>query len=149
MGFEIADEGSHIEVRLDGFVSIDEVRAHFSHLTALLEEQRRCLGRARVIMDTSSAQTQSAEVAQLMRSGTGRIYADDDRVAVIATSSLLKVQIKRVLPIECSQRLPRMRRRASPQDHVIKESSAKMSVLKLRLHTVWKLIRTAALVLRI
>lgn len=97
MGFQITDKGSHLEVAMQGFVSVDETRQHFARLSALLAKQRARLGLARVVVDTSLSQAQSPEVASLLRENTSRLYEDRDRVAVYVSSPLLRMQIRRVL----------------------------------------------------
>jgi len=86
-----------------GHWTVPLVRSHFRELGRLVESMRRDTGQVLVLVDLSRAAVQDDDVAAEVHAGVQRVYAPQDRVALIVRSSLVKAQMRRVARIETSQ----------------------------------------------
>lgn len=78
-----------------GHWTVTLVRSHFDELARLIEDMRRKTGRALVLVDLCRAAVQDDPVAAEVAAGIDRVYAPQDRVAVIVPSPLVKAQMLR------------------------------------------------------
>ena len=93
----INDDGTTIRIEGKGFYDEAETRAHFDTLARLIANRRRAGRQVKALVDLREAATQAAGTAQLIAGETNRIYcAPSDRVAIVVSSLLLKLQLKRV-----------------------------------------------------
>lgn len=107
----LADEG-HISispvddqgiVRLVGYGtwSIEYMNRHFRELDPIVAAARMRVRSVMVLADLREAPVQSPDVAEIINIGTRRLYRDGDRIAIVVQSSLVKLQMKRV--VDCAQ----------------------------------------------
>jgi hypothetical protein len=86
-----------VKVRGSGFWSVSQVKAHFaSYMDSLSELHRRGL-KLSIIVDLRESAAQSREVSDVLHSIGLDIYRPDDRIAMVVASSLVKMQMRRVL----------------------------------------------------
>jgi MFS superfamily sulfate permease-like transporter len=78
------------------FHSRAEFVEHFETLTRLVQEARRSGHGARFILDLRDAPVLSAETAEVVRSANMKLYRGSDRVAMVITSQLLRIQARRM-----------------------------------------------------
>ncbi len=80
-----------------GLFTALEVASHLDELAKIVREQRAARRKVRALIDLRDAGTQTNAIATTISEATRRIYHDpSDRVAIIVSSSLLKMQLKRV-----------------------------------------------------
>ena len=93
----IDDDGTMIRVTGGGFFAEDEVHRHFDALAAIIAQRRRLGRRVKALIDLRKAATQSIGVTRIIAEATDRLYSDpSDRVAIIVSTMLLKLQFERV-----------------------------------------------------
>ncbi|WP_375383348.1 hypothetical protein [uncultured Sphingomonas sp.] len=93
----IDDSGSVIRIVGEGFFAEDEVRRHFGTLASIFARRRQSARQVKVVIDLRGAVTQSMSVTRIIAEATNRLYSDpSDRVAIIVSSTLLKLQFERV-----------------------------------------------------
>jgi hypothetical protein len=80
-----------------GLFSIEQVEAYFTHYRRLAERMRRERGAVRVLADLREAAVQSVEVAGYVRDRGEGLRREEDRFAVVLASSLVKLQMRRVV----------------------------------------------------
>jgi hypothetical protein len=85
----------HLFVSGDGLATLMEAQQHFRDLSALLARERKRGVGARVLVDLRAGSSESEEVRAHVTKAMAAIYRDDDRVAIIVASTLLKFQIQR------------------------------------------------------
>lgn len=78
-----------------GSWTMRQIDEHFAQLTLLLARQRERAGQVLVLVDLTNADVQPPEVIHRIRQATTQLYCDQDRVAVIVRTSLLKLQMRR------------------------------------------------------
>lgn len=78
-----------------GLWPVEHVERHFRDLERELRAMRVRAGFARVLVDLAEAQVQTTEAAAMLNHWTGRIYRMRDEVAVVCTSTLLAMQLRR------------------------------------------------------
>ena len=94
---QIIDDGAIIRVIGKGFYTEDGVREHFANLSRVVASRRRAGRQVKALADLRQAATQSATTARMITEATQRLYSDpSDRVAVVVSSVLLKLQLERV-----------------------------------------------------
>jgi hypothetical protein len=96
VSFTIEDRGDHLYVHGRLLASVQDALQHFRDLSAELGNMRRSGRPVRVFVDLRDCLTQSAEVAEIIKQRTKTIYRPGDRVAILAASSILKLQLKRI-----------------------------------------------------
>lgn len=95
--FAIAtDEAGIVSVVASGFWSADDLEGHFADLKTAVERARAQFGQVRVLVDLRASQVQSQEVFHQLRDRTGAIYRERDRIAIVAESTLLTMQMRRL-----------------------------------------------------
>lgn len=87
--------GDPIRVTGNGFWTATYIDDHFDKLDSAVTDVRRRHGHARVIVDLRKAPVQATDVAERIRIRTQQIYATADRVAVVAETNLLTMQMRR------------------------------------------------------
>lgn len=95
IAFDLAS--GRIELRGTGFWSVRQVSAHFAELSAIIGEIHAAGTTASVLVDLTEGVIQSPEVAHLIATNTARLYADGDAIAMLVSTSLAKMQMRRVL----------------------------------------------------
>ncbi len=91
-------DGRTIRVAQSGTLTVEMVRAHFTKLEAVMHEMRCRFGAAKVLVDIGDALVQPPEVAAIISESTSRMYAPDDRVALLCHSMLQTLQNRRSGP---------------------------------------------------
>jgi hypothetical protein len=86
-----------IKVHGSGFWSVSQVKAHFARYMASLAELHRRGLKLSIIVDLREAAPQSREVSDVLHNIGLDIYRPDDRIAMVVVSSLVKMQMRRVL----------------------------------------------------
>lgn len=94
--FEIEVRDRYLRVEGRGLWSAAFIDDHFGALQTQIEAMRAQHGRARVLVNLCTAMIQTNETADRIRHWTGLIYKQQDRVAIVLASSLLKSQMRRV-----------------------------------------------------
>ena len=93
----ISDDGTVIRVTGAGFYVEHEVRDHFKELAAIIACRRQAARQVLAIIDLREAVPQASGKTTLISDSTNRLYSDpSDRVAIVVSSSLLKMQLRRV-----------------------------------------------------
>lgn len=78
-----------------GFWSPASITAHFNLLEQRLKAVRARHGMVRALIDLRNAPVQSPETASIIQQATTRIYRPEDRIAIVRSSLLLDLQMKR------------------------------------------------------
>lgn len=95
--FAIAtDEDGVVSVVASGFWSPADLEGHFGELAKAVDAARARLGVARVLVDLRASSVQSQEIFDRLREATSVIYAAEDRIAIVAESTLLTMQMRRL-----------------------------------------------------
>lgn len=84
-----------------GFWDTALVTAHFADLGSHIARVRAPAMPVRVLVDLRGAPPQRPEVTTIVRQATLALYRPADRVAVVVESSLVKIQMRRIL--DCSK----------------------------------------------
>ena len=85
----------HMMVR--GFFEPVILNQHFDSNREVVERWRKKGQRIRVLIDATSLLPHTPECQQIVQSATRSIYQADDKVAVLVSSSLVKMQMRRAL----------------------------------------------------
>ncbi|MDB5686111.1 MAG: hypothetical protein JWR77_700 [Rhizorhabdus sp.] len=98
-GFSIAvDEATgRIVVMGRGFWTPAATTEHFRLLEDVVARVRAQRGTVRVLVDLRTAPVQSTETSEIIQQATQRIYKPTDRLAIVRTSRLLDLQLKRAV----------------------------------------------------
>jgi hypothetical protein len=97
------DERGIIEITCSGFFDDEATRDNFLRLKEVIARWRR-LGRdIRVLFDATKMVAQSAEMIGIARQEINAIYRDEDKVAIMASSALVKMQMDRLDPGSASK----------------------------------------------
>ena len=91
---ELVAEEAPVKVFGQGFCDQQMIDLFLAQLKAAIAAQRRT-GPVRVLADGRELLAQSAEVVDRMQRETGRLYRAGDRVAVLVSSALFKMQLQR------------------------------------------------------
>jgi hypothetical protein len=102
---EIAAEPGEIDASFDaerGIILVNcygkwspaQIDAVFAHTHSLINDMRTSLNRVRVLVDRRLAVLQSDATIQRLKEHTERVYAPDDRIAVLVDSSLSKMRLR-------------------------------------------------------
>jgi hypothetical protein len=98
------DADGSVRITAQGSWLAEEIDRHFVALDNQLRAIRASGGRARVLVDLRQAPVQADETAARLQRWTGRIYAAEDKVAILVGSSLLKAQMRQ-LPMAARREL--------------------------------------------
>ncbi|HMO74960.1 MAG TPA: STAS/SEC14 domain-containing protein [Sphingopyxis sp.] len=90
------DETGVISVVASGFWSADDLEGHFVDLKTAVEAARARFGVVRVLVDLRASRVQSQEVFDRLREATSATYGERDRIAIVAESTLLTMQMRRL-----------------------------------------------------
>jgi len=97
------DSRGVIRVAAQGFWSVKQATDHFNQLSASVRDLHGRGIKVSVIVDLRGADAQGQDVAKLLsEDGTG-IYRAGDKVAMVVPSSLVKLQLRRVVEVEFHQ----------------------------------------------
>ena len=99
LSFSIDDQRGLIRAVGIGMWTPETTERHFQNLDTALRIMRRKHGLARTLIDLREAAVQTAETARCMKEGTARIYQPVDRAAVICSTQLLAMQIRRAAQV--------------------------------------------------
>lgn len=95
--FAIAtDAEGVVSVVASGFWSPADLEGHLGALKAAVDAARARFGVARVLVDLRASSVQSQEIFDRLREATSVIYGADDRIAIVAESALLTMQMRRL-----------------------------------------------------
>lgn len=78
-----------------GLFGEPELKAHFVELARILRDRRRSRSPIRVIVDLRSATVQRIGAADAIAEHNHRAYAPQDRLAIVTTSAIYALQMKR------------------------------------------------------
>ncbi|HEX7820217.1 MAG TPA: hypothetical protein VF463_06315 [Sphingobium sp.] len=76
-----------------GVWSAEEARAHFACLCTLVADLRDRAGLARVLVDLREMEPQPKEVVEIIRDITAQIYKQQDRIAILVTTGMQRMQM--------------------------------------------------------
>ena len=105
-GFDFAFEPADGigRVKLYGFFDIETANDYFAKLEAFLKKVRSATGQAAILIDSTESGVQGRHVMERLQEGNLRVLMEGDRVAMVVSSTLLKMQIDR-LPINSERRV--------------------------------------------
>jgi hypothetical protein len=86
-----------IRMRVYGFFDIPTLERHFAENDAVVRRWRTHGRLIRVLIEAVELLPHSPEGQACVQASTARIYAPGDRVAVLVSSSLVKMQMRRAL----------------------------------------------------
>jgi len=89
------DYVQYVSVQGTGYWSPAYVDEHFSELGTMLDRVRKAR-KVRVLVELTQAAVQGEETARRVSHWTAKLYREEDRVAIVLASSLLKAQMRRV-----------------------------------------------------
>lgn len=92
---DLDDEARLVRCVCDGFFSVAELRDHATRLREAVAQSRRKFGRARVLVLSPNAVVQTPEVVEATQREAWRATEPGDRMAIVLTSSLTKLQAAR------------------------------------------------------
>jgi hypothetical protein len=92
---EYHERSGHIRVCIEGFQGEADVERYMIALRSTVDMVRARGLPIRVLADVSRAVVRSPPTAAQQKAFNDKLYRDSDRVALIVTSSLLKMQIER------------------------------------------------------
>ena len=92
-----------VRIRGQGFWSQELLDRHFAELRNVIAEARRHSSSLRVIVDLTKAGVQTAEISQSIEAFRNEAYGPEDRVAIVVSSSLVKLQLRRSLTRELTK----------------------------------------------
>jgi hypothetical protein len=100
LSISLPDDQGIIKIQGHGLWSLDYLNQHFRELDAIIAQARRWNPDVLALVDLREAPVQSPEVAESINANTRRVYRDQDRIAIVVQSSLVKLQMKRV--VDCA-----------------------------------------------
>ncbi len=83
-----------IRVKSTGLCTPEQADLHFINLQAAAGRMRRKIGHVRALVDLRDRPLQSPATLAKVQSGTESAFVEGDRVAVLLSSSLAKMQLK-------------------------------------------------------
>lgn len=95
----IEPDSGIIRVVGTGHWSPADVEIHFAALHRLIAGRRAVAAPVLVLVDLTASPVQESAIAERIGRATTRVYKESDRVAVIVTSCLLKMQMKHVVDV--------------------------------------------------
>lgn len=100
LSIALPDDQGIVKLHGSGVWSLDYLNQHFRELDAVIAQARRRNPNVLVLVDLRDAPVQSPEVAECINANTRRVYRNHDRIAIVVQSSLVKLQMKRV--VDCA-----------------------------------------------
>jgi hypothetical protein len=94
---DVGDPSGIIVVTGKGVWSPDCMDEHFAALAYWVEDRRARSQAVKVLVDLRGSGAQSAETMERIGIGAMTLYQDGDRVALLVTNSLAKLQMRRVI----------------------------------------------------
>ncbi|MBM6578263.1 hypothetical protein KCP91_17900 [Microvirga sp. SRT01] len=88
---------SVILIHVEGFFDLPTLRDHFAENAAVVKRWRAADRPIRVLINAVDLKPHSPEGQACVQDATGRIYQAGDKVAVLVSSSLVKMQMRRAL----------------------------------------------------
>ena len=88
-----------IRVLAQGQWTAPQLELHFTALGGLVAERRRSGKQVLVLADVRDSLVQEGDIVERLGRATSGLYEDGDRIAVVVASSLLKMQLKRVVNV--------------------------------------------------
>ena len=86
-----------ISISVAGFFDLPTLRDHFADNAAVVKRWRATGRPIRVLINAVDLKPHSPEGQACVQDATGRIYRPGDRVAILVSSSLVKMQMRRAL----------------------------------------------------
>ena len=90
------DEHGIVGVVATGFWSPADLQGHFGELKKAIDAARARIGIARVLVDLRASSVQSKDIFERCGEATSAIYDAEDRIAIVAESTLLTMQMRRL-----------------------------------------------------
>lgn len=84
-----------IVIRAWGFWSLDHAGAYLDTLRKTIARHRAARRPLSILLDLSQSPVQSADVAAAIRTANQNLYQAGDRRAIVVSSNLLRMQLKR------------------------------------------------------
>jgi hypothetical protein len=97
--FEMDDAANLVRVCGTGLWTPEQTLIHFLELHRAILGLRAVRRKVLVVVDLRAAAVQTAETAAAVRDGTARIYRDADYVAIVCSSALVAMQMKRAAQV--------------------------------------------------
>jgi hypothetical protein len=86
-----------IRGRGEGFWSMKQTTEHFRRWVGCVRTIQNSGLRVRIVADLRQSQTQSREVADFLGRALEGVYRREDRIAMLVSNSLVKMQMRRLL----------------------------------------------------
>ena len=86
-----------IHIVVEGFFDLPTLRKHFVDKAAIVTRWRAAGRPVRVLINAVNLKPHTAEGQACVQDATARIYKAGDRVAILLSSSLVKMQMRRAL----------------------------------------------------
>ncbi|QQV77395.1 hypothetical protein H5J25_00725 [Sphingomonas aliaeris] len=86
-----------IFINVSGFFDLSTLRDHFANNAAVVKRWRAAGRPIRVLINAVDLKPHSPEGQACVQDATSRIYRPGDRVAILVSSSLVKMQMRRAL----------------------------------------------------
>jgi len=86
----------HIRVDGSGLYTLLESQEHFRELSSVIGQYRKNGRQVRVLVDLREGAPQTSDVVAHIEKANQVIFREGDRVSIIVTSALLKLQVKRL-----------------------------------------------------
>jgi hypothetical protein len=92
---DLDEEAGVILVYGAGFWTLESLNSHFDALRLVVDRRRASGDKIKVLVDLREASVQNSDVTAAISLRTSEIYAVEDRVAIVVSSSLAKLQMRR------------------------------------------------------
>jgi hypothetical protein len=86
-----------IVMSVEGFFDLPTLRDHFDENAAVVRRWRAADRPIRVLINAVNLKPHSPEGQACVQDATGRIYQPGDKVAILVSSSLVKMQMRRAM----------------------------------------------------
>lgn len=96
MPLKLSQHADHIRVDGSGLYTLLESQEHFRELSSVISQYRKSGRQIRVLVDLREGAPQTPEVVAHIEKANQVIFREGDRVSIIVTSTLLKLQVKRL-----------------------------------------------------
>lgn len=92
---DIDDSSQLVQVAGRGFWTLEMIDQHFDRLRAIIAGRRPKWQAVKVLVNIQEALVQPAEIIERIGIRTAQIYEPEDRVAIVVTSNLARMQMRR------------------------------------------------------
>lgn len=95
--FSFDSQAGILMVRPVGAWTLDEIGRYSDELAIHVPKARRAAGELRLLIDNRACQLATRELAEPLGRAGAQVAAVDDRIAIIVSTTLMKMQTKRLL----------------------------------------------------